>query len=193
MHLRTLASLAALAALLAPGCASPNGAALNAQTERFGPTAGESEISAAGAISSTEIEFDGGGDASIDDITAQVGYGYYYTDEIEFGGQVLVSISEFDFDGEDSTNTAIAVLPYGRYNFRINERSTWYAGAQLGYQQFEGDGQDENAFGYGVHGGFKSWLSPEVSFFVEPRYTITDYGDFDINEFLILLGFSYTL
>lgn len=188
MRLHILAASALLA--LATSCATFTNST-PAQGERFGPSKGQSEVSFGGTLSSQELETDFGSFDS-DSLIAQASYGHYLTDEVEVGGQLITSFS----DSEGSETTAIGIQPYGRYNFRLNERTVAYAGVHLGLLHFiiDDDFSDESetAFSYGVHGGFKSWLNPTTAFFVEPRYTETSFDEFDINQFDIILGFAIT-
>lgn len=184
MLLRT--TLLALSCALVTGCATPTAG------ERFGPETGDSELNAAASLSSTDTEV-GSSTSTTDTLTGQFGIGYYVDEQLEVGGQVI--LAKLEADGFEATSTAL--LPYVRWNFRSNERSWFYAGAHAGYQSQESSGSgfssDDSAVSYGIHGGFKSYLSPRTAVFVEPRFTITNFDDFDTEQFLWLLGFTYQL
>lgn len=161
----------------------------------YGPVAGESEFTFAASLASTNTELDipGQGSNTDNSFNGQVGYGRYLTDEHEVGGQFLFNLFMPD-QGDDQTQ--LGVLPYYRYNFRQSDRTWFYAGVQAGLQQFEQGGESDTAFSYGIHGGMKSWLTPQVSVFVEPRLTFSEFEfgpiSLDSRDFRILLGLSYT-
>jgi len=155
----------------------------------YGPAEGESELTFGGSLGKTSIDFDGGGSSDVTTVDGQLGYGRYLTDEHEVGGQVIMSLAQPDV-GDDSGT--IGLLPYYRYNIRNGDRSQYYVGGHTGLVSFRG-ADTETAFSYGIHGGFKSWLTQQLSFFVEPRLTFTSFDGFEIDEFRTLLGFTYSL
>ena len=156
---------------------------------------GESELTFGGSIGLVETEFDFAGAESNTDVSinGQVGFGRYLTNEHEVGGQAIFNLSMPD-EGDDFGQYAL--LPYYRYNFRSSDRTWFYTGAHTGLFVFESGGESDTGFSYGIHGGMKSWLTPQVSFFVEPRLTFTslDIGPvgLDLNEFRTLIGFTYS-
>jgi len=169
----------------------------------YGPANGESEVTFGGSlgIKSTDSSLNGVSGGTTDDIglTAQVGYGYYVTRSHELGAQVLFNLNRPDGGGDNGT---IGLFPYYRLNFRGADRLQFYVGAHGGLQQFEqddqmGGSQSDSGFSYGGHVGLKSWLTPDLSFFFEPRFTLStlsfDSVDVDIEEFRVLLGFTYAL
>jgi hypothetical protein len=181
-----------ISAFLAVLMAVPLHAQAASAAERFGPSGGDSEVQVSGSISKTDTD---GGDFKT--TTAQFGFGYYLKDpktggskiilngEAEVGGQLFWLKS----DGFDS----ISVLPYGRLNYRINERTATYGGVHIGIQKNKVGGQSSDGTSYGFHGGLKNWLSPELAGFLEGRWTKSKLDDFDTTEIIILVGLSYTL
>ena len=179
--------VAVLGALLA----SCSAVAPAVQESRYGPAAGESEASFAVSLSKSETDIDGVGTTDSTTLFAQVGGGYFLTDQQEVGGQILVSTVEVE--GADDSNT-LGLFPYYRWNFRVGPRSVVYVGAQVGVQSLDSAGDDDTSFGGGVHAGFKTWLTPRVAFFIEPRLNRTDYEingtDIEITDLTTLLGLS---
>ena len=161
----------------------------------FGPVAGESEFTFAASLASTNTDLDIPGVSSNTDTTlnGQVGFGRYLTNEHEVGGQFLFNLFKPDNGGDQ---IQIGILPYYRYNFRQSDRTWFYGGVHAGIQRFEQGSNSDNSFSCGLHGGMKSWLTPQVSVFVEPRLTFSefDFGalSIDSRDFRVLLGLSYT-
>lgn len=197
-----LGPLLALTGLFAGACAAPAlpgpyppvGAQSDPLGTAYGPLKGESELTFGGSLGSTKSKFDGGSSTTDTSLNGQVGYGRFLTNEREVGGQLIFNVLSPD-QGDDLRQ--IAILPYYRYNFRQSERTWFYAGGHLGLQKFEAGGESDTAISYGIHGGMKSWLTPQVSFFVEPRLTFSNYDlggiDLDVTDFRTLVGFSYSL
>jgi len=181
-------AFAALLSLPLVACAATSSPAAQ-EGGAWGPSQGESELTFGGSIGNLTIDPDAGDDISINTLDGQLGYGRYLTDQHEVGGQVILSLQSPD-EGDDSGT--VGLLPYYRYNIRSGDRGQYYVGGHTGIVQFQGE-DSETSFSYGIHGGFKSWLTTELSFFVEPRLTFTSFDGFDLNEFRTLLGFTYSL
>lgn len=189
----------ALPLVTACAAAPPPAAGPLAQTptgSAYGPSEGESELTFGGSlgVTKTKIDFPGAPSNTDTTLNGQVGYGRYLTDNHEVGGQVIFNITKPD-QGSDSG--VLGILPYYRYNFRQSDRTWFYGGVHAGLQQFKGSGESDTGLSCGIHGGMKSWLTPQVSFFVEPRLTFSDLSigpvDLELTEFRTLLGFSYSL
>jgi len=147
------------------------------QHTRYGTVEGDSLVTFGGSLSDTNR--DGGGSTTT--ITAQVGYGRFLTDTREVGGQFLLSDSD-DF-------TVISIAPYYNWNWKQSERTWFYAGPHLGIVKIDGPGFDDTDLSFGVHGGLRQWITPNTSYFIEPRFTTS--SDFD--EFAILFGLNVSL
>ena len=178
----------------APSAPAPS-AARPAQTgDLYGPAPGESELTFGGSFGHVSTEIGGGGSLDVRTLDGQVGYGRYVTEHHEYGGQLIFNISQPD-QGDDTGN--LGILPYYRYNFRPSERTWYYAGVHAGLIRFEAGGESDMGFSCGIHGGMKSWLTPQISFFVEPRLTFSEVSlgsvDVEVDEFRTLLGFTYSL
>lgn len=159
----------------------------------YGPAEGESELTFGGSFGTVSTEV-AGSSTDTTGFDGQVGYGQYLSNEHEVGGQLIFNLQSPD-EGDDTGS--ISVLPYYRYNFRGADRIQYYLGVHGGLSQIDAAGDSDTGFSYGIHGGLKSWLTPQVSFFVEPRLTFSSIEisgvDIDIDEFRTLLGFTYSL
>lgn len=191
------------------------------------PAAGESEFTFGGsygqASSGTSVDVGLGSVDTEIDVTffdLQLGFGQHLTRAHEVGAQLLVNVFEQEFEvsvpglGDadvSAMNGQYGLYPYYRYNFRVGDRMQAYIGAHAGLQQVEtsiadgGGGDaldvDELGFSYGAHVGMKSWLSPNTSFFVEPRFTITDTSfdlpdgseaEQELQEYRVIFGFTFS-
>ena len=179
-----VASPIAVLPALAPVAAEPS-----APAEEFGPHDHQLLLNAAGTLSFVEND-----NADTNSISAQLGLGYFLTREHEIGGQMLSTWSDMD-GGVESTQLFIG--PYYTYTHYIDTRSTIYGGPHLGltYISFDAPGFDdsETVFAYGLHVGYRHWITPAVSFNVEPRWTHSDFDDDlggDTDQYDILFGFS---
>lgn len=195
MLLRCLALAPALAFF--GSCASPTSPSPQDLAERYGPGGGESEISAGGSVGFRSNKLTVGGDSGTQDevlYAGQVGWGYYLTDAHETGAQIVLSGTTSDDSASDSETQSL--LPYYRYNFRFSDRAQWYVGVHAGVSRRKDGGNSETDLSYGAHVGFKSWINPDLSFFFEPRFTVTDIDEDlvdDPEEIRLLLGFTYSL
>ncbi len=158
--------------------------------DRYGPAGGESLLSLGVTLQSRETEPDVGEDTTDSTLFGQVGFGYFLADEHEIGAQFLGVLNSPD-EGDDVV--FLAISPYYNYNFRANPRTWWYVGPHVGLAFIDFGGESESELAYGVHVGMRQWISPDAAFFVEPRYTITEFGDTDITTFDILLGLDVAL
>ena len=179
-------------------CASPSSGPAQDLAERYGPAEGESEISAGGAVGIRSNKLTVGGVSATEDqvlYSGQIGLGYYLSDAHEVGAQLVISGTTTDADPGGDNETQ-ALLPYYRYNFRFSDRAQWYLGLHAGASRQKAGGESSTDLSYGAHAGFKSWINPDLSFFFEPRFTVTDLDtDFVDNpeEIRLLLGFTYAL
>jgi len=214
-NLRSCAAAALLCSLAA--CAATPARAPQAG-DLYGPAAGQSEFTFGGSVgegtSTLNLAEATGGliqdsETTITSYDAQIGLGYYLTDNHEVGGQAVINLIEQEtsfeipgigtFGGDQKTGD-YGFYPYYRYNFRPNNRMQYYVGAHAGIQQVETPFDSSAAFSYGAHVGFKSWLTPSLSFFVEPRLTLTnvtldlqgDEVEQDITDIRTLFGLTFT-
>jgi hypothetical protein len=119
--------------------------------------------------------------------------GWFKTREHEIGGQLFTDYSH----STHNDNEQLFLGPYYNYNWYRTPRQTFYGGPHLGLSYFKlkapGFSDSETSFAYGIHGGWRQWLTPTVSFNIEPRFTHTNLSSSlggDRDEFDILFGFS---
>jgi hypothetical protein len=133
-------------------------------------------------------------DADTSAVAAQLGAGYFLTNEHELGAQLLTTWTDTD-DGAEATSYFFG--PYYNYNFHVHPRTTLYAGPHfgIGHLSFEAGSVDDSdtVLAFGLHAGLRQWLTEDVAFNVEPRWTHADFdndlgGDTDSID--ILFGFS---
>jgi hypothetical protein len=185
MKLRVSTILAAVSGVLLSACSSL-APAPQSEDARYGPSAGESSLSFSGNLSKQSVEIDGGGGADVDLLTLQLGVGKFLSDTREWGGQI--SVLQADADGE--TLSTLGITPYYRINVRTNDTTWFYYGLQGGLAQAEFGDDSESSFSYGIHGGYKSWIRPDVAVFVEPQFNKTSFDAADVDEFRILFGLT---
>jgi hypothetical protein len=157
--MRTLSTFAAAAALVA-GLAT----ASQAQTpvNPLLPTTG-----------TREIFFDGRllFDPNFADLN--VGYGPFLNPNLQVGGVIGVS-------GGDDTATQYRLNGFANYHFPGASAVLPYVGVNLGYARTNGSGNDGD-FTYGIQGGIKYFLNPNVAARVEAQYDFSDARDLGIN------------
>jgi predicted porin len=156
--MRTWSTFAAAAALVV-GLAS----ASQAQTpvNPLLPTTGTREIFLSGNI---------GFDPNF--ITLDVGYGPFINPNLQVGGTIGGS-------GGENSATQYRVGAFANYHFPGASAVLPYVGLSLGYEKTNGGNDGDTAFG--VQGGIKYFLNPNVAARVEGRYDFNDDGNFGIN------------
>lgn len=125
------------------------------------------------------------------------GIGYFHSREHEFGANVFVQYQKVALDaGGGGTAQTYALLPYYNYNHYVSPRLALYGGPHFEIFSFDDGSVSETDFGYGFQVGARYWVSPSVSFSVEPRFThrnlSSDAGDSE-NELLVLFGLNFVL
>jgi|GEM_PF-1481037 len=132
-----------------------------------------------------------------------VQYGYFITDQIQLGGDVLYMGGTTKVDDEKSSSNTIGADLNAKYHFISKGQSIVpYLGIQAGYLDLsaksDSDKADGNAFSYGGMGGVKFFITEKTSFNAEVNYRryrldVTSSGTkvgADINQLMLLLGFS---
>lgn len=138
---------------------------------KYGPEPGQSLLQFGGALTSQKT--DGGGSSTTDtSLSLQGGIGWFQSEWLELGGQLLTDYS-------DSGSTLISIAPYANGNHKVNERVWLYAGPHLGLGYFDFSNDSAVSLQYGLHGGARYWVDPRTSVFGELRYT---HGTFEINS-----------
>ncbi|HLX92469.1 MAG TPA: outer membrane beta-barrel protein [Puia sp.] len=97
-------------------------------------------------------------------------YEYGVTDNIGVGGNLAYS----SFSDYDYHYSAVLIGARGSYHFLTTDKMDPYAGADLGYIVLSHSGFNDNyrphsysAIAFGIHGGIKYYLSPNVGVFGE--------------------------
>jgi len=154
------------------------------QADKYGPGTGESLVSLGLQLSSSKA-----GGSTSKSIAAQIGGGYFLTEEHEVGGHILWNYINPD---EGSSAAIFFLAPYYNYNYRANPRLWYYGGPHLGLSHVAAGGSSSNSLAAGLHAGARYWLSPTTSVYVEPRYT--HYRQFGSNtdDLTLLIGLSVT-
>ena len=156
--MRTWSTFAAAAVLVA-GLAT----ASQAQTpvNPLLPTTGTREISLSG-----NVLFDP------NFVTIDVGYGPFINPNLQVGGTIGGS-------GGDNSSTNYRVTAFANYHFPGASALLPYVGASVGYSKTNGGDNGDTV--YGVQGGVKYFLNPNVATRVEGRYDFNNGGNFGIN------------
>lgn len=161
-------------------------ASVQAASDKYGPEPGESLLQFGGAISG-QNRVPGNDNTSV---SLQGGIGWFQSEWLEIGGQVLT-----DWTLGDGPDTVIfSVAPYVNGNYKVNPRLWLYAGPHLGLAYLDFQSDDAVAIEYGLHGGTRYWVDPRTSVFGELRYTHAEFdiAGFDLNSdtLQLLFGFS---
>lgn len=157
---------------------------------RYGPGVGESLVQLGGSLTRTSLDSGAGGSTDSTSLNLLGGVGYFQSDWLELGGQL---IGNWNFnDGPDSTSVFLA--PYANANYKVNNRVWLYAGPHIGLGYFNFGGDSATDLEYGLQGGARYWLDPRTSLFGELRYTAASISlggtDVDIDTTQLLFGFS---
>lgn len=155
-------------------------------SDKYGPEPGESILQFGGALTS-QNQTPGSDSTSI---LLQGGIGWFQSDWLEIGGQVIGNWSLAD--GPDTV--LVSISPYVNGNYRLNPRLWLYAGPHLGLAYLDFASGDATTIEYGLHGGARYWVDPRTSVFGEMRYTHANFDiasfDIDSDVFQLLFGFS---
>lgn len=155
-------------------------------SDKYGPEAGESLLQFGGAVTQ-QVQVPGSDSTSI---LLQGGIGWFQSDWLEIGGQVLGNVSMQS--GPDLA--LVSISPYVNGNYKLNERVWLYAGPHLGLAYLSFSSDSATSIEYGLHGGTRYWLDPRTSVFGELRYTHSSFSiagfDLDSDVTQLLFGFS---
>jgi opacity protein-like surface antigen len=106
---------------------------------------------------------------------ARVQFGWFYSRRHELGLEFSPEFVQTEAGGD---TTFLTLGPYYNYNHWAAPRTTLYGGPHLGLTYLDASGIDsDTALSWGVHGGVRYWISPNVSVNVEPRFTVADQED----------------
>jgi opacity protein-like surface antigen len=188
MQLRDLPHrLAPLAFALLLWTAAP--AHAQQEEEVYGPRA--SEFLTSFNMSYNHADVDG---FEFEDFAARVGLGYVLTRHHELGLDLASVYQATEGGGSDYL---YFLGPVYNYNFYATPRTSFYAGGRLGLEYVDvSDAPSQSNFSYGLQVGMRQWLTPRVSFNVEPRFTRTNLDVEGLDrrdEFGIFLGFNVVL
>jgi hypothetical protein len=160
-----------------------------AADETFGPKDNQLLVTLNGALS--YIDPDHADNTSA--ISGNFEVGWFKTREHEIGGQLFTNVTRSTHDDNES----VFLGPYYNYNWYRNPRQTFYGGPHLGLSYFKlkapGISDSETSFAFGLHAGWRQWITPTASFNIEPRWTHTDLSSNlggNRDELDILFGFS---
>lgn len=155
---------------------------------KYGPEPGESLLQFGGSLTS-QNRVPGTDDTSL---ALQGGIGWFQSDWLEIGGQVLSDWSS----GAGPDSILLSVSPYVNANYKLpqNPRVWLYAGPHLGLAYINFSSDDAVTIEYGLHGGSRYWLDPRTSVFGELRYTHSSFDiasiNIDSDTFQLLFGFT---
>ena len=188
MYLRDLPHrLAFVAAALLLLTAAP--ARAQQEEEVYGPRA--SEFLTSFNMSYSYADVDG---FEFEDFAARVGLGYFLTRHHEIGLDLAGVYQATEGGGSDYL---YFIGPLYNYNFYATPRTSFYAGGRVGLEYVDiSDVPTQNNLSYGLQAGMRHWLTPRVSFNVEPRFTRTELDVDGLDrrdEFGIFLGFNVVL
>lgn len=157
----------------------------------FGGTeAGQTEVQVAGSLQNVDMD-----EFSMTTLSGQLNINRFLSDNFSLGCALRVSLSEEE-DGDKSTSMQTFLLGRGDFYLGTNFDVIPYIGAQIGVINYEYNDDSESTFTYGAHGGFKFFLSENISWNAELDVSVytqeADYGeDTDITVTSFLVGMSY--
>lgn len=159
------------------------------EEETYGPQASEFLIGFNFAYAFADVD-----GVEFEDVSGRVNLGYFLTRNHELGLD-LAGVYQATEDGGDQSRYFIG--PVYNYNWYANPRTSFYGGGRVGLEYFNATGlSSETDFFWGLQLGLRRWLTPAVSFNVEPRYTRTEIDSASADsrdEFGLFLGFNVVL
>src|SRR5687767_676048 len=153
----------------------------------YGPTEGQNLLAFGGSISTTEIDsFD------FTTITLQASFSHFLTDIHEVGGQLNQNYLSPD-QGDDTVFTSLT--GFYNYNFPHNagSRTRFYAGPHLGILKADAGGEDDTNLAIGIHGGVRHWLTERSAVFAEPRFTLSEFDNEDVETAEVIFGYTMVI
>lgn len=164
-----------------------SGVVVQDASSKYGPEPGESLLQFGGSLTSQKTDSGVGGAQTDTNLSLQGGIGWFQSEWLEIGGQLLT-------DYADSGSTLISIAPYANGNYKLNQRVWLYAGPHLGLGYFDFANDSAVSLQYGLHGGGRYWVDPRTSVFGELRYTRGTFEingiDIDSDTVQLLFGFS---
>lgn len=128
-------------------------------------------------------------------LMGHVGLGYFLTENHEVGVSTSLARSDSDSGGFQSESTSTFLSGSYSYNHSLNESSSIYAGPHLGLAltSFSSSfgSMSDTTFSYGLHAGFRSFITANAAWIVEYRYTTYDAGGgVSVDRSSLLAGLS---
>jgi opacity protein-like surface antigen len=151
-----------------------------------GTKEGQSEIQVQGSLQNVSYA-----DNDQTELTIQLVYNRFMRDDLSLGCTFRPSLSKSD----DTENQQLFLLGRGDYYFTPQTKYVPYAGAHLGLINYTFDSGDssssETAFTYGLQGGWKFFISENMSWNLELDLSLYSAEDEDITVTSLLAGMSY--
>jgi outer membrane protein W len=140
-----------------------------------------------------------GTNGNSDDLFAEIGLGYFLTDNIQAGVSASIDWTDEDSsgggNGYESMGYGLGV--FGKYHFMPTNQWVPYVGARVGYSWDETDydaaGADDSTWDgvwYGPVAGVRFELNENNDFYAEYRYTLYggDYNEVNDETHAVLVG-----
>ncbi|MFN0060571.1 MAG: outer membrane beta-barrel protein [Planctomycetota bacterium] len=126
-------------------------------------------------------------------LVTQSELGYFLSRAHEVGANLGMLYTNSEIATDDAYT--ILIGPYYNYNYYLAPRTSVFAGPHVGLTVFDDGATQDNEISYGVHVGVRHWLTPQLSFVVQPRYTHADFerelgGEQDRLD--VLFGFAFS-
>jgi len=151
-----------------------------------GTKAGQSEVQVQGALQNVSYA-----DNDSSELTVQLVYNKFIRDEVSVGCTFRPTMQKTD----DQTTRQLFLLGRGDYYFAAKSTYVPYAGAHLGFINYDRGEYSKTVFTYGLQGGWKFFVSENISWNLELDYSLysaeTDVGSKDVKVISALAGMSY--
>lgn len=145
-----------------------------------GTQAGDKELAIGGSI--TYMDPDSGGTSTA--ITLYPAFHWFVTDAFSIGASLTGNWNLPD-EGEDTVSYGLYFEP--NYHFNTASDLVPYTGIHIGSYFVDSDGNSDTYLAYGAQGGIKYFLSEDISFKTEGRYTLSD----DVSTFAVVFGLNF--
>lgn len=118
----------------------------------------------------------------------------HITDEHAIGVYAIGQFSNIERDPDGREQLWLGV--HYHYHHHLSERTSIYAGPQIGWTFFDDERSNDDSFTYGLSGGFRHWLTRRLAFTIEPTLLRSDFSQGsggDSTDLLVLWGLAVSL
>ena len=150
------------------------GAAVPQDGDRYGPEAGESQLSLGGFFTNTETDIEFGPitqSSTTQNIALQAQLGYFVNEWLELGGSAFGFWQLPDMGSDFVSLTLEGIV---NANLKASNRVWIYFGPNIGVAISDVNNESNTDASFGGHAGVRLWATPTTAFFGEGRYTYSE-------------------